>query len=80
MDGIITFFKWVFGIVVFILVSYIITIYIYGEIKKKEDAMRYFPCTHIRGKCTIKPTYENCKSLGSIPDNVCERKLNRTKK
>ena len=45
-------------------------------ISQKQQQQQVFPCTYISGSCTIKPTYDNCKIFGSIPDSECERKLN----
>ena len=37
---------------------------------------RTFPCTYIKGSCTVKPTYKNCKQFGQVPISVCETRLN----
>ena len=50
---------------------------IYFATQNKQEP---FPCTYIPGKCTIKPTYENCKHMGGIPLHVCEHRLNKLEK
>ena len=47
-----------------------------NEIKRQQNKPKTFPCTYIKGKCTLKPTYENCKKVGSVPHDYCEAVLN----
>ncbi len=68
--------KWVFGIIVLILFFYGIIIAI-NEIKIRKARPKTFPCTYISGKCTVKPTWKNCQNMGGVPENVCERRLNK---
>ena len=67
--------KWIIGINIFLLIVYIQFIAINGWIKHKEYKRTHFPCTYIKGECTIKPTWENCS--GGVPVGYCERQLNK---
>ena len=67
--------KWILGILIFLLVVYIEFIVINSYIKQKKYDRTHFPCTYIKGMCTIKPTWKNCS--GGMPYNYCERILNR---
>ena len=65
---------WVIGFT-FAVYMEIVLIKSYLIEKKYEEI--HFPCTHISGMCTVKPTYENCETIKlHLPDNVCERILN----
>ena len=68
--------KWIFGLIVGIIFAYMLFIVLNTMIQEKKKP-KIFPCTYIQGKCTIKPTYENCKKVGSVPYDYCERKLNK---
>ena len=70
------FIKWIFGLCVAAVAAYMLFIVLNTMIQNKKK-LRSFPCTYISGKCTIKPTYKNCKHLGSIPIHVCEQRLNK---
>ena len=69
--------KWLSGTCVFLIIAYIGLLVINGIIIERKYKRTHFPCTYIKGMCTVKPTWKNCKHLGSIPINMCERKLNR---
>ncbi len=70
-----TFFKWIFGLTVAIIAAYMLFIIMNTIIQEKKKP-KTFSCTYISGTCTVKPTYENCKNMGGVPTNVCERRLN----
>ena len=75
----ITFFKWILGLLFASIAAYILFIVVNTMIQEKNKP-KNFPCTYISGTCTKKPTYDNCKFFGSVPEHVCEDKLNRKKK
>ena len=68
-----TFIKWVFGLTVAIIAAYILFIVMNTLIQNKKKP-KYFPCTYISGKCTVKPTSKNCS--GGEPISYCEKRLN----
>ena len=68
------FLKWIFGIFFLLLVAYISLLFINEYKQKKEYEKTHFPCTYIKGMCTVKPTWKNCG--GGIPLDYCELKLN----
>ena len=74
-----TFIKWIFGLFIAAVAAYMLFIVLNTMIQNKKKP-RSFPCTYISGKCTIKPTYENCKHMGGIPIHICERRLNKLEK
>ena len=80
MDFIITLLKWIAGIIALGCIFFAASILIIKEMDNRELKRSSFPCTYISGMCTKKPTYENCKEVGSVPEHVCEDKLNRKKK
>ena len=80
MDFIITLLKWIDGLTALGLIFFAASIIIIKEMEKREIRRSSFPCTYISGMCTNKPTYDNCKFFGSVPEHVCEDKLNRKKK
>ena len=45
--------KWVFGIIALVIFFYGILIAI-SEIRIRKDKPKTFPCTYIKGKCTLK--------------------------
>ncbi len=65
--------KWIFGIVVGIVFFYILVLIVNSKIQENEK--RQFPCQYIKGMCTKKVNWKNCS--GGLPENECERKLNR---
>ena len=67
--------KWIFGIITLIIFFYGIILAI-NEIKLQKAKPKTFPCTYIKGKCTVKPTYKNCEKVGSVPYDYCEAVLN----
>ena len=66
--------KWFAGINVFLLVVYIQFIVINGIIIEREYKRTHFPCTYIKGMCTVKPTWKVCS--GGEPDDYCELRIN----
>ena len=80
MDSIITLLKWIAGLTALGFIFFAASIIIIKEMEKRELKRSSFPCTYISGMCTKKPTYDNCKFFGSVPEHVCEDKLNRKKK
>ena len=68
------FLKWIFGIFFLLLVAYISLLFVNEYKQKKEYRRTHFPCTYIKGMCTVKPTWKNCG--GGIPLDYCELKLN----
>ena len=80
MDFIITLLKWIAGLTALGFIFFAASIIIIKEMEKRELKRSSFPCTYISGMCTKKPTYDNCKFYGSVPEHVCEDKLNRKKK
>ena len=69
--------QWLLAFLGILCISYAIFLFVNTELQKREYEKRSFPCTYISGICTVKPTWKNCKHLGSIPIYMCERKLNR---
>ena len=67
-------FKWFIGINFFIIVLYILFLVINGIIIEREYKRTHFPCTYIKGMCTVKPTWKKCG--GGVPISYCEMKLN----
>ena len=67
-------FKWFTGISIIILFFYIQYIIINAIIYKRNYDASHFPCTYIKGICTIKPTWKNCS--GGLPYDYCEKKIN----
>ena len=64
-------------IIAFSFAVYIEIVLIKSYLIEKKYEEIHFPCTHISGMCTVKPTYENCETIKlHLPDNVCERILN----
>ena len=80
MDFIITLLKWITGLTALGFIFFAASIIIIKEMEKREIRRSSFPCTYFSGMCTKKPTYKNCKFFGSVPEHVCEDKLNRKKK
>ena len=80
MDFIITLLKWIAGLTALGFIFFAASIIIIKEMEKREIRRSSFPCTYISGMCTKKPTYDNCKFFGAVPEHVCEDKLNRKKK
>ena len=80
MDFIITLLKWIAGLTALGFIFFAASIIIIKEMEKREIRRSSFPCTYISGMCTKKPSYKNCKFFGSVPEHVCEDKLNRKKK
>ena len=70
----ITFFKWILGLLFASIAAYILFIVVNTMIQEKNKP-KNFPCTYISGTCTKKPTYENCKHIND-PNDVCERRIN----
>ena len=79
MDFIITLFKWIVGLAALGFIFFAASIIIKKEMEKRELRRSSFPCTYISGMCTKKPTWKNCKGVGSVPVHVCEKKINRKK-
>ena len=76
-----TIIKWVGGLILLISLFYVLFMIVNQQIQDRKYRKSHFKCTYIEGKCTKKPTYENCKQFGGgIPDHVCEFKLNRSLK
>jgi len=71
----ITFFKWILGLLVACVAAYMLFIVLNTMIQNKKKP-KTFPCTYISGTCTVKPTYKNCQPLGGIPLHLCEMRLN----
>jgi hypothetical protein len=44
-------------------------------IQEKKYKQSLFPCQYISGMCKVKVTMKNCS--GGLPEDYCERKLNR---
>ena len=72
-----TFIKWVGGLILLIALFYTLFLIVNQQIQDRKYRKTHFKCTYIEGKCTKKPTYKNCEQFGSVPDHVCEFKLNR---
>ena len=72
-----TIIKWIGGLIVFVVSFYFLFLIVNQQIQDRKLRKSQFSCTYIEGKCTKKPTYKNCKQFGSIPDHICEFKLNR---
>ena len=67
-------------VIVFAFALYLEIVLINSYYVTKEYDEAHFPCTHISGTCTVKPTYENCETLNlHLPDDECERILNGRK-
>ena len=75
-----TIIKWIGGLILFVVIFYVLVLVVNQKIQDNKLRKSQFPCTYIEGKCTKKPTYKNCKQFGSVPDHVCEFKLNRSLK
>ena len=69
--------KWVGGLILLFAAFYFLFLIVNQQIQDRKLKKSQFPCTYIEGKCTKKPTYKNCKQFGSVPDHICEFKLNR---
>ena len=65
------------GLILLIASFYILFLIVNQLIQDKKYDRSHFNCTYIEGKCTKKPTYKNCKQFGSVPEHVCEFRLNR---
>lgn len=72
-----TLIKWVGGLILLIALFYTLFLIVNQQIQDRKYRKTHFKCTYIEGKCTKKPTYKNCEQFGSVPDHVCEFKLNR---
>ena len=72
-----TIIKWVGGLILLIALFYTLFLIVNQQIQDRKYRKTHFKCTYIEGKCTKKPTYKNCEQFGSVPDHVCEFKLNR---
>ena len=71
-------FKWFTVVSGILLVLYIYYIIMSGIAYKLNYDKTHFPCTYIKGMCTVKPTWKNCSGrLHGVPYRYCERKLNR---
>ena len=79
MDFIITLINWIAGLTALGFIFFAASIIIKKEMEKRELRRSSFPCTYISGMCTKKPTYENCKEVGSVPEHICEKKINQKK-
>jgi hypothetical protein len=75
-----TLIKWIGGLILFVALFYVLFLVVNQKIQDRKLKRSQFKCTYIEGKCSKKPTYENCKQFGSVPDHVCEFKLNRDMK
>ena len=69
--------KWVGGLILLVVSLYVLFLIVNQQIQDRKLKRSQFPCSYIEGKCTKKATYKNCKQFGSVPDHVCEFKLNR---
>ena len=69
--------KWVGGLILLVAGFYILFLIVNQQITDRKLKRIQFKCSYIEGKCTKKATYKNCKQFGSVPDHVCEFKLNR---
>ena len=69
--------RWVGGLILLVTLFYVLFLVVIQQIQDKKYGKTYFKCTYIEGKCNKKPTYKNCKQFGSVPEHVCEFKLNR---
>ena len=69
--------KWLLALLGFLCIAYAIFLFVNTEIQRRKYEKSRFPCTYISGICTVKPTYKNCQHMGGVPENVCERRLNR---
>ncbi len=69
--------KWVGGLILLVAGFYILFLIVNQQIQDRNLKRSQFKCSFIEGKCTKKATYKNCKQFGSVPDHVCEFKLNR---
>ena len=72
-----TILKWVGGLILLMAAFYILFLIVNQQIQDRKLKRSQFPCSYIEGKCNKKATYKNCKQFGSVPDHVCEFKLNR---
>ncbi len=72
-----TFIKWVGGLILLTALFYILFLIVNQQIQDRHYKKTHFKCTYIEGKCTKKVSIKNCKQFGSVPDHVCEFKLNR---
>ena len=72
-----TIIKWVGGLILLVTLFYVLFLIVNQQIQDRKYRKTHFKCTYIEGKCTKKPTYKNCEQFGSVPDHVCEFKLNR---
>ena len=72
-----TLIKWVGGLILLVTLFYVLFLIVNQQIQDRKYRKTHFKCTYIEGKCTKKPTYKNCEQFGSVPDHVCEFKLNR---
>ena len=45
-----------------------------GILLEREYKRTHFPCTYIKGMCTVKPTWKVCS--GGEPDDYCEMRIN----
>ena len=69
--------KWVGGLILLVVSFYVLFLIVNQQIQDRKLKRSQFPCSYIEGKCNKKATYKNCKQFGSVPDHVCEFKLNR---
>ena len=69
--------KWVGGMILLVVSFYVLFLIVNQQIQDRKLNRSQFPCSYIEGKCTKKATYKICKQFGSVPDHVCEFKLNR---
>ena len=69
--------KWVGGMILLVVSFYVLFLIVNQQIQDRKLKRSQFPCSYIEGKCNKKATYKNCKQFGSVPDHVCEFKLNR---
>ena len=66
--------KWLSGTCVFLIIAYIGLLVINGIIIDMKYKRTHFPCTYIKGMCTVKPTWKVCS--GGEPDDYCELRIN----
>ena len=71
-----TLIRWVGGLALLVILFYVLFLIVNQQIQDKKYKRSHFKCTYIEGMCTKKPTYKNCKKFGSVPQHVCEFKLN----
>ena len=76
MDFIEKLFAWIFGTLLLVALFYVLFLVINQKITDERYKRTHFNCTYIKGMCSKKPTYENCKSYGGIPVHLCEKRLN----